>query len=191
MNMDNLDQAILAQNSEEFPPPKPRGWWSRNWLWFIPTLLLGCVLMCCGCPLGIGLWFLHAFPAEVFQMAMAKIEADEGVQQELGKPIVPVMTRATSFRKEPREADIRWEIAGPKGQAKAHVTARKEGDRWDMVVLEVTLADGRKISVAQEGGNVAAPFESKPAEKSPEPEGNVPAPEINLPAPPADMPDKS
>jgi len=92
-----------------------------------------------------------------------------------------------SFRKEAREADIRWEIEGPKGRAKAHVAARKEGDRWDLVVLEVTLADGKKISIAQEGGSNDAPkFESKPAETKPE--DNSPPPDINLPAPPGDMP---
>jgi hypothetical protein len=190
MNMDNLDQATLAQNVEGFPPPKQRGWWSRNWLWFVPTVLLSCVVLCCGCLGGIGYWFFKSFPTEVLQMAMAKIEADEGLQEELGKPITLDMTKTMSFRKEPQEADIHWNIVGPKGQARAHATARKEGDRWDLVVLEVTLASGKKISISQEGGNVAAPFESKPAEKSPGPESNAPPPEINLPAP-AEMPDKT
>jgi hypothetical protein len=186
MNMDNLDQAALDPNLQQFQSPPQRGWWARNWLWFIPTLLIACVILCCGCLGGIGAWLFHSFPLEVFQMATEKINADEGLQQELGKPIVPVMSRATSYRKEPREAEIRWEIQGPKGRAKAHVTARKDGDKWEMVVLEVTLADGKKLPIAQEGGNIAKPFESKPAETKPE--NDSPAPEINLPTPDADMP---
>jgi hypothetical protein len=186
MNMDNLDQGILDPNLQQFEPPKQRGWWSRNWLWFVPTLLLGCVIVCCGC-LGGGVYLAYrSFPFEVFTMAMEKIDADEALRQELGQPIAPVMTRAMSFRKETREADIRWEIEGPKGRAKAHVTARKEGDRWDLIVLEVTLASGKKISIAQEGGDVAPPFKGAPAETKPE--DNSPPPEINLPAPPGDMP---
>ena len=60
MNMDNLDQGTLGPNVPEFGPPVQRGWWSRNWLWFVPTLLLAMIVLCCGFPLGFVIQFYRA-----------------------------------------------------------------------------------------------------------------------------------
>jgi hypothetical protein len=195
MNMDNLDQETLGQNAPVFGQPKRRGWWSRNWLWFVPTVLLALVILCCGCPLAIGLWlYSRVFDLDVFQDAMQKIQANAELTRELGQPISPVRWPPPSFQPEDREMDVRWEIAGPKGRANAHVKARLMKGRWETVILEVVLANGKRVSLAvEEGGNEAPKFEpGKPAAAKPpatKPEAGAPAPQINLPTPPADVPE--
>jgi len=188
MSMNNIDLQALDKDLQEFGrQQKQRGWWSRNWLWFVPTLLLTMVVLCCGCPAGIFYWvFNKVYDLEVFQIAMAKIEADDGLRQELGQPIEIVRWPPPAFSIEATngsgEADIRWEIEGPKGRAKAHVHARLTDNRWEVVILEVVLPNGKKVSIAAEGDGAddAPPFENpKPGATKPEETG--PAPEINLP----------
>lgn len=190
MNMDNLDPGTLDQNVQEFGQPKRRGWWSRNWLWFVPTVLLAMVLLCCGCPAGIALWFLgHIFEVPPLQEAMQKIQSNEAVTQELGQPITPVYVPPPSFQGSDREIEWRWFIRGPKGQATAHIKTRPTGGRFETVVLEVSFANGKKISIAEEGGNEAPKFVLPKAEDK-KSESNAPAPEINLPTFPDDGPGK-
>jgi hypothetical protein len=187
MSMNPMDLESLDKG---FPPsaPPPRGWWSRNWLWFVPTVLLTLVILCCGCPLGIAFWlFNKVYDLEVFQTAMQKIEADDGLRRELGQPIAIVRWPPPAFSIEERngrgEADIRWEIEGPKGRGKAHVQARLTGERWETVRLEVVLANGKKISLAEaDGANEAPPFEG-PKPETEKSDAAAPAPEINLPIP--------
>jgi hypothetical protein len=191
MNMDNLDQGTLDQNVAQFGQPPKRGWWSRNWLWFVPTVLLVLVVFCCGCPLGFAFWaFGRMYDMPPLNDAMQKIQSNETLTKELGQPIKPAYWPPPQFQPADREMDIRWEIQGPNGQARAHLKTRMMNGQWEPVTLEVILADNRKISIAEEGGNEAAPFvPTKPEEKKPE--GNSPPPEINLPAPDAQTPDKT
>jgi len=190
------DLAALDRDIQGFPPQeKQRGWWSRNWLWFVPTLLLTLIILCCGCPVGIGVWFLNqVYNLDVYKMSMQRIEADEGLRKELGQPITTVAWPPPSFRVEQQndrgEADIRWDLEGPKGRAKAHVTARLAADKWELVVLEVVLPSGKKVSLMKEGegGDDAPPFGEGPKPNATPIKNNKPAPEINMPIP-GDIPE--
>ena len=189
MSTDNLGQGTFDQGMQDFGPLKPRGWWSRNWLWFVPTLLLGLVLLCCGCPIAIGLWMYgQVFNLEPFQVAMQKIEADETLRRELGEPIHAIHWPPPSLLAEERDLDVRWDIEGPKGHAKAHLKSRLMANRWEPVLLEVELPNGQKVLlVADEGGNDAPKFET-PKPETKKPETNGPAPQITLPTPDAQEP---
>jgi hypothetical protein len=200
-DFDKSDLAALDRDVQGLPPQeKKRGWWSRNWLWFVPTLLLTLIILCCGCPVGIGyLVFSKAldemYKLPVFQEGMKKIEADPQVKKEIGEPIVIVRWPPPSFRIDQTdgrgEADVRWEIDGSKGRAKAHLTARLTGDKWETIVLEVVLPSGKKVSLLTEGeGEGKAPlFEGTKPNATPT-ENNKPAPEINLQTP-GDLPEAS
>jgi hypothetical protein len=139
---------------------------------------------------GVGAyWMLFArvYRLDVVRSAMQKIESNEELQRELGKPIKAVGWRPPNARLEEREQDVLWNIAGPKGHAKAHVFARLMQGKWETAIMEVVLPNGKKMSLAEEGG--AEAFDpSKAQTKKPEPIG--PAPEINLLVPPGDGPGK-
>ncbi len=182
MNMDNLDEGTLNQ-AAPLPVPPRRGWWSRNWKWFVPTLLLLFVILCCGCPVGFGFWFYsRVYEVPPLQQAMQQIQSNEELAQDLGQPIKPVYFPPPTFQGSEREIEVRWFIRGPKGQATAHIKARPGGGGFETVMLEVTLADGKKVSIAEHGGNEAPTFEApKPGEKKTE--ENAPPPEINMQPP--------
>lgn len=187
MSMDKFDLQALDKDLQEFGrQQKQRGWWSRNWLWFVPTLLLSTVVVCCGCLGGVFYFVVNAvYEQEMFKDAMAKIEANDVLQKELGQPITFVRWPPPAFSMNQTngsgEADIRWEIEGPKGHANAHVHARLTGDRWETVILEVVLPNGKKVSLAAEDGGDNAPIFVTPKPGDTKPEDTGPAPEINLP----------
>lgn len=190
MSMDNRDLQSLDRDVQGFDQPKQRGWWSRNWLWFIPTMLLATVVVCCGCLGGIVFWaFNKVYDLEMFQTSMAKIQADDTLRRELGEPINIVRWPPPAFNitetNGKGEGDIRWEVEGPKGRAKAHMHARLDDNRWEVVTLEVVLANGKKVILSAEDGGEddAPPFPASGAPKADagEPKDTGPAPEINLP----------
>ena len=187
MNMDNLDQATLDPNLQQSAPPKQRGWWSRNWLWFVPTLLL--VLIVAGGGGVYWLLFVRVYNLKECRSAMQAIQADNNVQASLGQPIQPIywpsQEAAPSAQTDQSRIDIRWSIEGPKGRAKAHTLVEQRQGQWQTVIVEVILTDGKKISIGSDaGGDVAPPFLGPKTEPQ-KPDDNGPPPEINLPMPDA------
>jgi len=185
MNFDKIDLEALQRDLEEFArEQRERGWFRRNWRWFVPTMVLT-VLVVGGAALYWAL-FIRIYSLEVCQSAMQTICADKELQEALGQPIEtvkwPSRSAAPSARIEESEADVLWSIEGPKGRAKVHAFARRMMGKWETTVLDVTLPNGKKVLLNEVGGNEAAPFTAPKAEPN-KPEANAPPPEINLPAP--------
>jgi hypothetical protein len=181
----------MSVDNDRFEPKSvrqeaKRGWWSRNWLWFVPTMLLAVILLGGGAIY----WALFArvHGLAVYQTAMQTIAADRELQQKLGQPIEavswPPRSAAPSARIEDREIDVRWAVQGPKARGEAHLQAKLLAGQWELVILEV---DGKRVALPDEGG--AAPFDASKSQAK-EPESKGPAPEINLPIPPGDGPGK-
>jgi len=181
------DLAALDRDIQGFPPQeKQRGWWSRNWLWFVPVLLLALVVV--GGGVAYHLYFTSVFNLDVCQAAMQKIEANEQLQKELGQPIHIFRWAVPNARVEEDEKDVRWEIGGPKGRAKAHVFAKLMMGKWETKILEVVLADSKKVNIASDDGegNAQAWKDTKP--NATPIDNNKPAPQINMPIP-GDIPE--
>lgn len=190
MSMDNfgmpaVEPEIVGQR---------RGWWSRNWLWFVPTVFLASIIICCGCLTG-GFFFAvnKMVGMEFARLGLEKIDANEQVRAELGQPIAfvrwPPPTINVNFENNRGNADLRGEIEGPKGRAKVHIQARLDGDKWGLVVLEVWLPSGEKVSLADEieGVEDAPPFEgAAPHGDTPPPD--APPPSIDMPMPDVQVP---
>jgi len=187
MSTNNIDLQALSRDVQAFgQQEKQRGWFSRNWLWFIPTLLIVLFIFCCGGPALIGFNIASkALRSGPYETAMQKIQADPTLKQELGEPIKDVSwipAGRLEFENDRGEADLRFDIAGPKNQAKAHMQARCTNAKWELTVLEVTLSSGKTIQLLTNGGNDAPPFKpTKPANAKPETKG--PAPELNFSIP--------
>lgn len=160
MSTENLDMAVIDKHLQEYTKQKQRGWFRRNWLWFVPLDLLVVAII-------VAVVLYWAFYTRVYslplcQSAMLVIAADGDVQKAIGEPIEtaasPSRDTVPSARVEENEVDVIWTIRGPKGHAKAHATARKRQGNWDTVVLEVTFSDGKRKSLNAEGGNEAVPW---------------------------------
>jgi hypothetical protein len=188
MNFDNFDFAALQRDLDEYARElAARNWWQRNWRWFVPTL--AGVLLVLGAIAAFWGLYLRVYQLDVYRSAMRQIQADETLQDELGQPIRKAGWRPPSARIEDDETDIRWNIAGPKQAAKAHVAARLMQDKWEIVQLEVTLPSGERHAVASDGEGNAPAFtpngQSRPTDQSREPDAGHGDPdlEIHLPMP--------
>jgi hypothetical protein len=195
MKIEEIDLAALQKDLQELT--KRRGWFRRNWRWFVPILLLTIIVT--GAGAGYWAFYTRVYNLEVCQLAMDSIEADAAMIESLGQPIQtvkwPSRAVAPNARVEEGEIDIIWHVQGPKGQAKAHARSRQRQGKWEMVILEVTLPTGKKMAVhtADAAGNEAAPY--VPGANSATPSADAKKPEtkgadlnIDLQLPPGDTP---
>ena len=136
-------------------PPPPRGWWQRNWKWFVPT-------GCCLTPLVLGGVFaafmvLVVFGAmkqsDAYKMAVARAKSDPRVTSALGTPITEgwFLSGKTSVNGGSGEADLTIPISGPKGKANIYAIATKSGGDWTFSKLSVKI-EGSGETIDLEGG---------------------------------------
>ncbi len=194
MNAENVGTDALDRDKQT-PAGRQgrRGWWRRNGRRLLAIVLL--LIVALG---GAAYWWLigRVRQLDVYRTAMQAIEADQGLQQSLGRPIEAVNFPLPSPRIEEREIDIQWSIRGPKGQAEAHVHAKMMG-KWETDVLEVKV-NGKRISLHVSGGTEAdaPPYAgaTKSEDKKPDgkkPEADAPSPDIHVSVPGADEPPSS
>jgi hypothetical protein len=197
MKLEDIDLAALDKDLRKLTTPKHHGWFRRNWKWVVPLDLLITVVVAAG--VLYWLFFARIYNLDVCQKAMLAIGSTPALLEVLGEPIQPVKRPSQetipNARIEEGEIDVIWYIAGPKGQAKAHVNARKRQGEWETVVLEVTLPGGKKIPIQAPGdsGNVAKPWAPGANPTAPNPGTDRPETKgsdlnIDLPIPPADGP---
>jgi hypothetical protein len=108
------------------------------------------------------------------------------VDRALGQPITPVRWGVPpSTRLETDEQDVRWEIEGPQGKAKAHVHAKKLQEQWVIDRLEIKIGDALPFSIAVSDDNEnEAPAFTAPKAGEKKSESKALAPQINVPIPP-------
>ena len=186
MNSENVDLAAVDRNSPELAR-KRRGWFGRNWLWFILVDLL--VLIAIGAGWGYWSFFGRVYCLDEYRSAMEKIAGSDQLRSELGEPIQAAGWPPPSPRLEGREREVRWDIQGPKGRAKAHVLARLMQGKWEIIIMEVALADGRKVSLVEEIDDAGdAPLFEGAKPENERPQTDAPPPVINLPTPDVQVP---
>ena len=130
-------------NAPQTTPTVPRrGWWSRNWKWFVPT---GCLSLIALFLAFIALIVFVVFGAmkstDVYKTAVARAKASPAVIAALGSPITEGMFLSGSANTSGGSgtADMSIPISGPKGKATIYVTATKSGGEWDYSKLYVQL----------------------------------------------------
>jgi hypothetical protein len=136
----------------EVVQPAGRGWWSRNWLWVVPSGCLLVVLLPIGCCIGIfGGTMLVLKNSEPYQMALEQVRTNPKVIEELGEPVKEATwlpSGSINVENDSGSAVLNFEIAGPKGQAQVLARARRISGKWGMTAIEVTLKDGQRVSLA-------------------------------------------
>jgi hypothetical protein len=191
MSTENSEATVSdAQTQSSAAPPRRRGWWSRNWLWFVPTLLLTILILSCG-TLGIIYWFvvgpLHSEP---YPTAMQLVQKDPRVTARLGAPIRDVRWIPSGERTIEGDGGKAWldfDVAGPKAQAHVHFQARRIAGKWGFSQLEVTFGDNKeRINIATDAGEGAAPLYEQPKTEGKEPGKTAPPKDIELHVPSAE-----
>ena len=127
-----------------------RGWWSRNWKWFVPV---GCLSILAAIAVVVVLIVTLVFGAlkssDVYKQAMAKTTANPTVISELGQPIESgwMVSGSISVNGSSGEADISIPISGPKKSGTIFAVGRKSAGEWKFSRLEVEVPNRPRINL--------------------------------------------
>lgn len=127
-----------------FPPPTvaPKSWFSRNWKWFLPTVILGPLLLLA---LLIGVIFSAVFgmmkSSEPYQHAVAMASQDARVKAQLGAAVTPgwYATGNINLSNDSGDAEIAIPMKGTLRHGTVYVTAKKADGVWSYQRLEVEI----------------------------------------------------
>jgi hypothetical protein len=156
------------------------------------------MLLCCGCFTGIFFWGINAvYNQEVVKKAVQKVEANAEVQQAVGTPLskvyFPPPTGQVTVENQSGDANILFELEGPKGRVKVQLRGRMTDGKWGITSLTATLPDGKRVVFdTAEGDNVATPFTptSKNSSSTTSTQEKPPEVELNIPGMDESPPEK-
>lgn len=163
---DNFADGLSAPAYGEAKPQK--GWFGRNWFWFIPTIILLPVLCCCGGGVAL-VWFgLNTIKNETpYKDSVAAAQQHPDVQAALGTPIevggfMGIPTDGSEPDFQPGMYMImNIPIVGPNGSATIYVDATSsDGVNWTYTTQEVELPDGTIIDLMPGSGGTEQPGDS-------------------------------
>jgi hypothetical protein len=129
-------------NHPEMNPPQQKGWFGRNWKWFVPVGCLSMVIMAVAVVAGIIFYAFGALKSsDVYQQALAKTRSNQAVISELGEPIVEGFwfSGSITVSNDSGNADFRIPVSGPKKSGAVHAVAVKRLGKWDFSALEVEI----------------------------------------------------
>jgi hypothetical protein len=140
-----------------------KGWWGRNWKWFVPVGCLGLIVMVVG---GIALLVVAIFGAVSglikssypYSEGLARVQASAEVRQVLGSPVEAgfFLSGSINVSGSSGHADIAIPISGPKGSGWLYAVADKSAGKWTFTRLEVEI-EGRaeRIDLLEPGESPA------------------------------------
>jgi Cytochrome oxidase complex assembly protein 1 len=140
--------------SAQPPLPKARGWWNRNWMWFVPT---GCLSLILLFVLFVGGIMLAVFGAlkstDVYQTAVTRAKADMRVRASLGNDVREGMLVSGNANVSggSGQTDLSIPISGSKGKGTIYVVATKSAGEWIYSQLVVKTEGGETIDLAASG----------------------------------------
>ena len=123
-------------------PPEQKGWFGRNWKWFIPTGCLTVVVMACAVVAAVIYFALGSIKSSyVYREAMTRIRSNPAIVRELGEPIEAgwQINGTINVNGDSGKADVKIPVSGPKKSGAVYATAIKKQGKWDFSALEVEI----------------------------------------------------
>ncbi len=131
--------------------PPQKGWFGRNWLWFLPV---GCLSLLALIALFVGGIVFFVFgvlkSSDVYKTAVAQAKANPRVTAALGTPISEgtVLSGSINTSGDTGNANLNIPISGPKGKGTIFVTASKSGGIWYYSKMNVHVdGTGEEIDI--------------------------------------------
>jgi hypothetical protein len=128
------------------PPSGPRkGWFGRNWKWFVPAVCLFIFILIAG---GVGGLFAvvegSIKQSGAYTQALAQAQASPQVTDKIGQPVAPgwFVSGNINVNGDSGDANISFPVSGPKGKGKIYAEAKKSAGQWQFETLQFG-ADGQ------------------------------------------------
>jgi cytochrome oxidase complex assembly protein 1 len=175
------------------PTVARKGWFSRNWKWLVPALLIVFIVL----PLAfLGSIFAAMKNSDVVKESLLRARSNPLVVQKLGTPIEEgwLVSGSINVSTTSGDADLSVPISGPKGKGNIYVTAHKSAGVWDYQVMEAAIEGSNQRVNLLSGLEVTPGAEFPPTPPIPTPQGTPPGeaqpapPTSHLADPPAPSP---
>lgn len=133
-----------------------RGWFRRNWKWFIPSMFLAAVVLGAIAVFGyvqVRSYRYRSNPA--YQAALAAVQESPRVRDRLGQPIAdtdwnPQGDIDVSEGATIGGATFNFTVSGPNGSADVATDGRMVNGQWALTRLELRFPDGDRLSLTKE-----------------------------------------
>jgi hypothetical protein len=128
-----------------------KGWFKRNWKWFVPVGCLSIILMLVAFVAAIIVFVFGAIKSsDVYQQALAKAKANGAVVRELGEPIEPgwLVSGSIDVGNDSGNANLSIPVSGPRKSGTIYTVATKKQGRWEFTTLEMEVdGESRRINL--------------------------------------------
>src|SRR5262249_36191983 len=124
------------------PPPSQASWFARNWKWFLPTVVLGPILLAALFIGGVvSLVFGMMKSSEPYQHALDVAIHDARATGQLGAPITPGWYASGNINVSGAAgaAELAIPLIGKYGRGTLYVSARKSDGIWSYQRLELAV----------------------------------------------------
>ena len=132
-------------------PPENKGWFGRNWKWFIPVGCLSVVLIAVAFVGAVAYFIIGSVKSsDLYQEAMIKTRSNAAVVREMGEPIETgwLVSGSINVNGNSGNADLKIPISGPKKSGALYAMAVKKQGKWDFSSLEVEIeGEGKRINL--------------------------------------------
>lgn len=132
-------------------PPEKKGWFGRNWKWFIPAGCLTIIVMIGVFVAAIMVFVFGAIKSsDVYQQALTKARSNTAVTRELGEPIEPgwLVSGSINVSNGAGDANLSIPVSGPKKSGTVYALATKKQGKWEFSTLELEVdGQGRRINL--------------------------------------------
>jgi len=144
--------------------PPQKGWFGRNWKWFVPVIALVVLAPCliCGGVFGAA-WFgitKALKDSGAFTQSLPMVQNSAAVQAELGSPIEFDGISGGSINSQSGgsgDATINYSVKGPKGTADVTAEGVKRAGTWSITGLTVATSTGKTIQLVPAAGSGQSP----------------------------------
>lgn len=141
----------MPQQQPYAPQQPPRGWWSRNWKWFVPVGCLTLILMFVG---AIALLVMGVFSMlksnDAYKQGLAAAQNHPALVAELGSPIDATgwPSGSVNVTNNSGKAEFTVGISGPKGDATLYIEGRRRAGQWVVTSLIAEIdGSGKRLDL--------------------------------------------
>lgn len=144
-----------------YAQPPQKSWLGRNWLWFVPVVVLLPVCACGGICGGSFLFIMQTMKnSGAYKLALETTQENPAVKAALGEPVEETwMTfgAVSTNTATGGEANLVFRVQGPDGAAMVECEARQPvgSDQWELIKLIVRPENGGGpiVIVGEEGAD--------------------------------------
>ena len=129
------------------PPRHSSNWINRNWLWFVPAVILLAVGFICGL---VFLIFTLMRSSDAYAGAVSRAKSNPAVIAALGSPVTDSFFVMGSIQEQNSGgfAHLTIPLQGPKAKATLYVDATRSHSEWSFDTLTVAVAGtGQRIDL--------------------------------------------